>query len=129
MPVTSMNPSAMKFSLILGVLVCTNLNLYAQDSTKTSKATIWKRMKQSQHARPNAKLIQPSQQSFLPIDSFTNKVSFREIIEAKGTSKQSLFAKIKKWIVTKNSPSNPYAINLESEAQGSIIAKGTFTLP
>lgn len=65
----------------------------------------------------------------LPVDATTNKVTYSEVVQVQGATKKSLFAKAKKWVATKNTEQNPYTISLETEQDGTIVGKGTFSLP
>lgn len=65
----------------------------------------------------------------LPVDATTNKVSYTEVIDIPGATKKALFDKARKWVATKNTAVNPYVISYESEQDGQVTGKGTFTLP
>ena len=65
----------------------------------------------------------------LPVNPTTNKVTYTDILTEGDETKAKLFAKAKKWFVTKNTELNPYSITLENEQEGSIVGKGTFPLP
>ena len=65
----------------------------------------------------------------LPVDIATNKVSYADVIESRGASKKALFDKAKKWIATKNTTVNPYILTYETEQDGQVAGKGSFSLP
>lgn len=65
----------------------------------------------------------------LPTNEATGKVNYSDIVDAPGISKKLLFDRAKKWLASKHSPANPYAINYENEQEGSIIGTGSFSLP
>jgi len=65
----------------------------------------------------------------LPVDPATSKVTFAKIVDAPGTSSKDLFQNAKKFLLTKNTSSNPFTIKYENMQEGSIISEGTFTLP
>jgi hypothetical protein len=73
-------------------------------------------------------IISRGQEYTLPLDPTTHKVSFADVGEAAGSTRKSLFEKGKKWILTKNSATNPYTVTFESEAEGTVTGKGTFML-
>src|ERR1043165_6227550 len=89
----------MKQLMLLFALLCSMHNIYAQDG------------------------------ELLPSDQTTNKVSYSGIVDAPGLTKKVLFENTKKWIKTKNTEVNPYVINYESDADGNITGKGSFSLP
>ncbi|OJW84160.1 MAG: hypothetical protein BGO69_11860 [Bacteroidetes bacterium 46-16] len=70
-----------------------------------------------------------AQEYTLPLDPATHKVSYADIGEAAGATKKALFEKAKKWILTKNTATNPYSVTFENEADGSVAGKGSFMLP
>lgn len=74
-------------------------------------------------------LAASGQNQHLPVDPNTGKVSYYEVVTAPGQSLNKLFGKAKKWIATKHSEAHPYTISYESEKDGNITAKGSFTLP
>ncbi|MCB9065459.1 MAG: DUF4468 domain-containing protein [Chitinophagales bacterium] len=69
------------------------------------------------------------QDAILKTDPQTGKVSYLGTVDASGQTKIELFNKAKKWIQTKNSSINSYTISYENAENGSITAKGSFTLP
>lgn len=69
------------------------------------------------------------QNTHLPVDPKTGKVSYYEVVTVPGQSMDKLIGKAKKWVATKHSEAHPYTISYESEKDGNITAKGSFTLP
>lgn len=74
-------------------------------------------------------LAASGQNKHLPVDPKTGKVSYYEVVTAPGQSLDKVFGRARKWIATKHSDAHPYTINYENEKDGSLTAKGSFTLP
>jgi hypothetical protein len=110
--------------LLLAVATCISPLVYGQDTT--NKESIWKKLKPKHEAKASTEpvVVVP-----LPIDNVTGKVTYAKVVNTPQVSKKLLFDKTKKWVITKNTPANPYNITYESEPDGSIFGKGTFTLP
>jgi hypothetical protein len=71
--------------------------------------------------------LRAQEETALPVDQTTNKVSYAGVVDAPGSTSKALCERAKKWILTKNSTINPYTVSYEGD--GSITGKGTFTLP
>lgn len=115
----------MKYLSLL-ILFCILVQSAGAQDSAANKKSLWTKMKELKERRNSST---PSSESSLPIDEATGKVSFKEVVESKGASKTALFERAKKWQATKGSKTNPYTVTLENEEQGSLIAKGTFTMP
>lgn len=59
----------------------------------------------------------------LPLNPETNKVTYSEVIEVKGASKDDLYLRAKNWAL-----SNSYKPKTDRKAEGSYITKGQFTV-
>jgi hypothetical protein len=117
-------------TFVLITLLAMHTCVYGQDSTE-GKKTLWQKLhdlndKPSSASRHSETAVK---EEMLPADPNTRKVSYADIVEAPGSRKAGLFNAAKKWILTKNSPTNPYMVSFENEAGGSVTGKGTFMLP
>ncbi|OJW82301.1 MAG: hypothetical protein BGO69_17070 [Bacteroidetes bacterium 46-16] len=73
-------------------------------------------------------IFSAGQEYTLPFDPSTHKVNYTDVVEAQGAARKALYENGKKWILTKNSSTNPYSVSFDNEADGTVTGKGTFML-
>lgn len=112
--------------LLLIILLACSTCVHAQDSTQ-GKKTLWQKLHSINEE--NADKSEQRNKDLLPINPATHKVSYTAVIEAPGATKSGLFSNAKKWILTKNSVTNPYTVSFENETGGNVTGKGSFMLP